>query len=177
MPKKHAPSYLHTKPSYVHPSLQSSRTPSSFTTPTPQTVNERIQRLRREQTPRATAEQRDDITEVVTKRTAPPELRRLLHMAEINAPLPKPGTRTRVPRRGARPPPGPAAPSSWLSASRYAPAHIRNLRKYKEVRARGREEFGNLALVHDGEYKVCDEDPWSQYIPASQDRGLEGLQC
>src|SRR3954468_18643878 len=121
MPKKHHPNYAHIKPSYVHPSLQGSRSTGSSSPAAPQTVNERIQQLRREQAPRATIERRDEVTEVVTHRTVPPDLRRILHMAEVNAPLPKPGTRTRLIRQGARPPPGPAAPSSWLQSSRHAP--------------------------------------------------------
>jgi hypothetical protein len=130
MPKKHTPAYTTTKPNYVHPSLQSSRATASSaptSSPSPQTVNDRIAHLRREQAPRATAEQRDDMTLLVSSRTVPPELRRILHIPEVNAPKPKAGTRT--PRmRGpgvTRPPPGPAAPVSWLYMSRHAPTKTR----------------------------------------------------
>ncbi|ORY17271.1 hypothetical protein BCR34DRAFT_475143 [Clohesyomyces aquaticus] len=133
MPKKHAPAYTQTKGSnsYVHPSLQSSRPPTSAPPEAPQTVNQRIQQLRREQAPRATSERRDEMTESVRTRTLPPQLRHLLQLPEVNAPNPKAGVRARQapglpqPRRA---PPGPAAPSSWLSLSqsRYAPAHVRN---------------------------------------------------
>ncbi|KAF2184049.1 hypothetical protein K469DRAFT_751104 [Zopfia rhizophila CBS 207.26] len=96
MPKKHAPNYIHTKPSYVHPSLQSSRSSISSTPLAPQTVTERIQQLRREQAPRATSERRDEVTEVLGSRTR------------------NPAYQTR------RSPPGPATPSSWLVDSRHA---------------------------------------------------------
>jgi hypothetical protein len=154
MPKKHTPNYTKTKPSYVHPSLQSSKPSSSSTPASPQTVNERIQQLRREQAPRTTPDRRDEVAELVTHRTIPPELRRILHMAEVNSPLPKPGIRSRAPRAGARPPPGPAAPSSWLNRSRHAPDHIRNLRKYRIGEGHGPERFCILARLHDEEYKV-----------------------
>ncbi|KAF2660600.1 hypothetical protein K491DRAFT_711507 [Lophiostoma macrostomum CBS 122681] len=155
MPKKHAPSYTHTKPSYVHPSLQSSRSASSSAPAEPQTVTQRIQQLRREQTPRASSSRRDEVTEIVSSRTLPKQVRQVLHMAEVDSPPPKPGNRTsRAPRRGgARPPPGPAAPSSWLQTSRHAPPHIRNLKKYRTGGDMGPARFCALAQVHDAEYK------------------------
>lgn len=119
----------------MHPSLQSSRGSA------PQTVNERIQKLRREQAPRATSEKRDKVNEVVTRRTVPPELRRILHMPEVDAPPPKPGSRSRAPRPGARPPPGLAAPSSWLNSSRHAPEWIRDLIGSGSGRGTGRTYF------------------------------------
>ncbi|KAF1849162.1 uncharacterized protein K460DRAFT_305044 [Cucurbitaria berberidis CBS 394.84] len=149
MPKKHTPSYAQTKPSYVHPSLQGSR-PSSSTPAEPQTVNQRIQQLRREQAPRATPEQRDEITSLVS-RTVPPELRRILHIPEVNAPKPKAGLRPRRVLGAARPPPGPAAPSSWLQTSRHAPAYMRK-RKQSSVE-HGAPRFSTLATVTDEEYK------------------------
>jgi hypothetical protein len=155
MPKKHTSSFTHTKPSYVHPSLQGSRSSTPSGPASPQTVNERIQQLRREQTPRATIEQRDAITEVATHRTIPPALRRILHMTEVDAPAPKPGSRRNVRtdlRPGARPPPGPAAPSSWLHQSRYAP---KNIRKYMQGEGYGPQGFCKLARVHDADFKVC----------------------
>lgn len=151
MPKKHTPSYAHTKPKPTY----GSASPTSSRTPLPLTVNERIQQLRREQAPKSTAQRRDEVTEVVTKRTVPPHLRRILQMAEVDSPLPKPGTRARPQRPGARPPPGPAAPSSWLTSSRHAPAHIRNLRKFRHGGGRGAVTFCPLAMLHDAEYKVC----------------------
>ena len=151
MPKKHAPSYTHTKPSYVHPSLHSSRSPPASPSG-PQTVNERLQQLRREQAPRASPERRDEITEVVTQRTVPPELRRILHLVEVDAPRPKPGSRSRMAAlRGgrSRPPPGPAAPNSWAEAAQLT-------RKSREKKCAGRPiEFGLLAKVNDTEFKVC----------------------
>jgi hypothetical protein len=149
MPKKHTPAYTTTKPSYVHPSLQSSRSTASSSTPSePQSVNQRIHQLRREQAPRPTPEQRDELTSVVS-RTVPPELRRILHIPEINAPKPKANTRTRRLMGDARPPPGPAAPTSWLQASRHAPAYMK-----KKSGAKQAARFGTLARVTDDEFKV-----------------------
>lgn len=159
MPKKHQPSYASIKPTAA-PQPPRSSSSTIPTPPTPQTVNERIQQLRREQAPRATPGRRDEVTEVVTQRTVPPELRRILHMAEVDVPKPKPGTQRTTPRTllrpgGQRPPPGPAAPTSWLQSSRHAPAHVRNLkRKYGRE---GPSRFCKLARVHDAEYKVCDD--------------------
>lgn len=154
MPKKHAPSFTHTKPSYVHPSLQSSRSSSSAGTPEPQTVNQRIQQLRREQAPRTTAERRNEITDVITQRTVPPALRKILNMTEVDAPRPKAGLRSRrAPQHGPRPPPGPAIPGSWLLSSRHAPNH---LSKPKESNIKGDgTRFCALAREHDRGYQVC----------------------
>lgn len=152
MPKKHAPSYAQTKPSYVHPSLQSSRSATPSGPSEPQTVTQRIQQLRREQAPRATPEQRDDMTAAVSNRTVPPDLRRILHIPEVNAPKPKAGMRTRRVPGGARPPPGPAAPSSWMQRSRYASAHMRRRTHAGAEYASSR--FGMLARVTDEDFKV-----------------------
>jgi hypothetical protein len=150
MPKKHTPAYTTTKPSYVHPSLQ--RSPASSSAPTEsQTVTQRIQQLRREQAPRATPEQRDELTSAVSSRTVPPELRRILHIPEVNAPKPKTNTRTRRVAGGARPPPGPAAPTSWLQTSRHAPAYMRNKKKASNEQA---ARFGTLTRVTNEEFKV-----------------------
>jgi len=152
MPKKHTPSYTTAKPSYVHPSLQSSRSsPSSSTASEPQTVNERIQQLRREQAPRATPQQRDDLTSAVSNRTVPPELRRILHIPEVNAPKPKANTRMRRPAGGARPPPGPAAPTSWLQTSPLARSRTK---KSKRGAQENRVRFGALARATDEQRKV-----------------------
>jgi hypothetical protein len=148
MPKKHTPTYTTTKPSYVHPSLQSTRSASS-TPSEPQSVNQRINQLRREQAPRATPEQRDELTSVVSSRTVPPELRRILHIPEVNAPKPKANTRPRRLMGDARPPPGPAAPTSWLQASRHAPAYMK-----KKSGAKQAARFGTLARVTNVEFKV-----------------------
>lgn len=154
MPKKHTPAYTQAKPTYVHPSLQSSRA-SSSTISEPQTVNQHIQQLRREQAPRATPEQRDELTSVVSSRTVPPDLRRILHIPEVNAPKPKPGLRSRRVIGGARPPPGPAAPTSWLLSSRYAPGYVRKMRKRQSEDERGAPRFCLLARVTDDLYRVC----------------------
>jgi hypothetical protein len=153
MPKKHTPAYTTTKPNYVHPSLQSSRATASVPTP-PQTVNQRIAQLRREQTPRPTIEQRNEISSVVSSRTVPPDLRRILHIPEVNAPKPKAGTRmrTRGPG-GTRPPPGPAAPSSWLHTSRYAPKQTLGY-GWKKPGERAASRFSHLANVTEEDFKV-----------------------
>jgi hypothetical protein len=157
MPKKRAPAYSLTKPSsQVHPSLERSATPSSSAPASPQTVNERIKQLRREQAPRVTAQRRDELTEVVTKPSVPPQLRRILQMAEVDSPRPKPGSRLRSRQvGGARPPPGPAAPTSWLQASRHASDHIRNVRRYRFGEGSGPGGFCALVRVHDEEFHVC----------------------
>ncbi|KAF2200773.1 hypothetical protein GQ43DRAFT_441249 [Delitschia confertaspora ATCC 74209] len=156
MPKKHTPKYTTTSNSYVHPSLQSSRSSSSAPPPA-QTVNERIRQLRREQAPRGVADRRDEITDLVTARNLPPALRRILNIPEVNPPREKLGTRTRVgtPIRSRRPPPGPAAPNSWLQNSRHAPRHLRQLNG-----AGGNIEgnilfdrFSSLATLNDNNYK------------------------
>ena len=153
MPKKHAPAYTTTKPNYVHPSLQSSRAASSASAE-PQTVNQRIAQLRREQAPRATIEQRNEMTSVVSNRTVPPDLRRILRIPEVNAPKPKAGIRTRTRGLGgARPPPGPAAPSSWLRTSRYAPKQTRTY-SWKKPGERAASRFCHLAKVTEEELKV-----------------------
>ncbi|RAR10680.1 lysophosphatidylcholine acyltransferase [Stemphylium lycopersici] len=151
MPKKHTPSYTTAKPSYVHPSLQSSRaSTSSSPSSEPQTVNQRINRLRLEQAPRATPQQRDELTSVLSTRTVPPELRRILHIPEVNAPKPQANTRMRRTAGGARPPPGPAVPTSWLQTSRHAPS---GMKKRKGGTERNTVIFGTLARATDEERK------------------------
>ncbi|KAF2823098.1 hypothetical protein CC86DRAFT_385244 [Ophiobolus disseminans] len=152
MPKKHAPAYTTTKPNYVHPSLQSSRSTTSSAPAESRTVNQRIAQLRREQAPRATAEQRNEINSLVSSRTVPPDLRRILHIPEINAPKPKAGSRLRTRGLGgARPPPGPAAPTSWLRTSRYAPTkgQIPLLHQAEAWKSR----FGHLATTTEKDFK------------------------
>ena len=171
MPKKHTPSYAQTKPSYVHPSLQSSRASTSSASPEPQTVNQRIQQLRREQAPRPTSEQRDELTSVVS-RTVPPELRRILHIPEVNAPKPKAGTRTRRAVGGARLPPGPAAPSSWLQKSRHAPAYMRR-GKNCMAEEQNVSSFSTLARASNDELKVW--SPTSSFRPSCRLPTLTGF--
>lgn len=163
MPKKHAPTYTQAKPTYVHPSLQSSRASSSSTPSEPQTVNQRIQQLRREQTPRATPEQRDELTSVVSSRTVPPDLRRILHIPEVNAPKPKPGLRSRRAIGGARPPPGPAAPTSWLLSSHHAPDYVRKMRMQQSGEECGAPKFCMLVRVTDDEHRVCSSPVSANY--------------
>ena len=156
MPKKHQPTYASIKPkTTAPPTLESSRNgASSSTPPPPQTVNDRIQQLRREQAPRVTAQRRDEIAEV-SHRTVPPDLRRVLHMAEFDAPKPKSGIRraTRGTAPGRRPPPGPAAPTSWLSRSRWAPEYVRKSRTY-DGHGTGVGRFCQLARAYDEEFEV-----------------------
>ena len=150
MPKKHQPNYASIKPKSTNPpTLQSSRNTSS--TPSPQTVNDRIQQLRREQAPRATAQRRDEITEVVSHRTVPPHLRRILHMAEVDAPKPKPGVRRTT--QGRRLPPGPAAPSSWLGGSRTVPENMKKSKAHQDY-GTGIGRFCKLTRAFDEEFEV-----------------------
>lgn len=118
MPKKHQPKY--TKQSYTQssPAPRASAASSSSQSSSPATVNERLNQLRREQNPKATAERRDEVTLVASQRTVPPTLRSILNLPET-API--------VPHRGLRQPavrgrqvPGPAPPASWLERSRHA---------------------------------------------------------
>jgi hypothetical protein len=154
MPKKHSPAYTATKPNYVHPSLQSSRTTTSSAPAEPQSVNDRIAQLRREQTPRATVEQRNEMSSAVSSRTVPPDLRRILHIPEVNAPKPKAGLRSRARGQGgARPPPGPAAPSSWLRTSRYAPKQTRDY-GWQKPGERAASRFCHLARVTEEDFRV-----------------------
>lgn len=155
MPKKHQPAYASIRPAHSTLSSASRATASNA----PQTsVNERIQQLRREQAPRATSQRRDEVTEVVTTRTVPPQLRRILQLAEVDAPKPKPGSRQArdygAARPGERRPPGPAAPSSWLNTSGYA---LRGGGRPAELNGRlvRREGFGRLARCYDEEFRVC----------------------
>lgn len=149
MPKKHQPTYASIKPQPTYPSH--SRNAASSSTVPPQTVNDRIQQLRREQAPKTTAQRRDEVTEVVSTRTVPPDLRRILHMAEVDAPKPKPGRRR---PHGERPPPGPLAPKSWLSRSRWAPEYVRKSMAY-DGHGNGVGRFCKLTRVHNEEFKVC----------------------
>jgi hypothetical protein len=95
MPKKHTPAYTTTKPNYVHSALRSWRATASSAPAGPWIVSDRIAQLRRERAPRATAEQRNEISSLVSSRT-PPDLRQILHIPEVNAPKPKAGTRMRT---------------------------------------------------------------------------------
>lgn len=166
MPRKHTPAYTTTKPNYVHPSLQSARATPSTTPSEPQTVNQRIAQLRREQAPRASIEQRNEIHSSVSSRTVPPHLRRILAIPEVNAPKPKAGTRMRTRGRGdARPPPGPAAPSSWLRTSRYAPVQTREY-GWKKPGERVASTFSHLARVTEEDFQVCPVDPGRQVTVA-----------
>ncbi|KAF2279580.1 uncharacterized protein EI97DRAFT_464806 [Westerdykella ornata] len=117
MPRKRRPQYAQTKPTYVHPSLQRSASPSSSTNESTNepTVNQLIHQLRREQAPGTTVQKRDEVTDIVSQRTVPPHLRRILQLPEVEPLPPKPGGRSRTPRSGPRPPPGPAPPTSWLA--------------------------------------------------------------
>ncbi|KAF2807124.1 uncharacterized protein BDZ99DRAFT_421036, partial [Mytilinidion resinicola] len=122
MPKKHNPVFAKPQGS-VHPSLE--QRPIISHPSAPKTVNERINQLRREQAPRATAERRNEIIDVPGR--------------------PQGQVRTR------RPPPGPAPPASWLSQSQYAPSEVRKLPAYLRD---GISKFGRLATTNDGERKL-----------------------
>jgi hypothetical protein len=157
MPKKHTPAYTTTKPNYVHPSLQSSRASASAGPAEPQTVNQRIARLRLEQAPRATIEERNEMTSAVSSRTVPPHLRRILHIAEVDAPKPKAGIRTRTRRipGAARPPPGPAAPTSWLQTSQHAPIEKKTPASFRRLESGAPPHFGSLASETERDFAVC----------------------
>ncbi|GME28887.1 uncharacterized protein LTHEOB_7500 [Neofusicoccum parvum] len=123
MPKKYQQNY---KPAsnYVHPSLSSSRTSASSDAapPSSQTVNDRLNQLRREQAPISAIDRRNEITESLTTRVVHPAVRQLLNLPEISGPRPRFVQRTANGRRV----PGPAAPQSWLNRSRHAPEYARD---------------------------------------------------
>ena len=157
MPKKHQPIFTKPPSTYVHPSLESSRSSPSTAPSAPRTVNDRISQLRREQAPRPSPERWNEITDVVTQRTVPPGLRHILNIPEVDPPLPKPGTRRTELSRTRRPPPGPAAPTSWLHRSRYVPPQIRELNERPAVAGESGYipvKFSSLATLNDG-FKVC----------------------
>lgn len=136
MPKKHHTNYtkqaqaLHNRP--TSPKAQDG--PGAGSSSTTTSVNQRLEQLRREQTPRATAEHRNAVSSVVSNPTLPPNVRHLLAIPETAPLKPKRG---RIFQRGERvpdgvsrrAPAGPAAPMSWLHSSRHAP---RNLRRVDE---------------------------------------------
>lgn len=159
MPKKYTPSYTKTSSSYVHPSLQSSREPSSSSPPPPRSVNERIQQLRREQAPRSNTERINEFAELVNQRTVPPALRRILNIPEVNPPRqkdPRPASIQVGAVRARRPPPGPAAPTSWSESSRHTPAFLRKLVGLKlDGGDHDAREFSFLATVDTGAGQVC----------------------
>lgn len=157
MPKKRRPHYAQTKPTYVHPSLQRTESPTSSAAESANeaTVNQLIQQLRREQARGTTLQRRDEVTDVVTRRTIPPHLRRILQLPEVEPQ----GTRSHTPRSGPRPPPGPAPPTSWLSGlhlSRHAPENLRHLNRHKmgDEQPSGRRGLSLLAKLYHDDFKV-----------------------
>lgn len=133
MPKKHQPNY---KPAsnYVHPSLSSSRTSASSNAgpSSSQSVNDRLNQLRREQAPRSTQDRWNEITETLTSRAVHPDVRQVLNLPEVGPPRPRLVARTANGRRV----PGPAAPQSWLNGSRHAPEYVREVQDQKAERWR-----------------------------------------
>jgi len=157
MPKKHQSIFTKAPSTYVHPSLESSRSSPSTAPSAPRTVNDRINHLRREQAPRPSPERWNEITDVVTQRTVPQALRHILNIPEVDPPLPKRGARRTELSRTRRPPPGPAAPTSWLHRSRYVPLQIRGLNERPAVAGQSGYipvRFSLLATLNDG-FKVC----------------------
>ncbi|EKG15043.1 hypothetical protein MPH_07726 [Macrophomina phaseolina MS6] len=149
MPKKHQPNY---KPAsnYVHPSLSSSRpSPSSHAaSSSPQSVNDRLNQLRREQAPSSAIDRRNEITETLTTHVTHPAVRHILNLPEVAAPRPRVIARSTNGRRV----PGPSAPQSWLERSRHAP-QTQNLgdlpRLWKTLRPRFTERLpASRSLVH-----------------------------
>ncbi|KAF2843332.1 hypothetical protein M501DRAFT_966661 [Patellaria atrata CBS 101060] len=117
MPKKHHQAFTKSGSSYVHPSHLAPR-PSSAASSS-ESVNERIERLRREQAPKASVQRQSELIADLTTRTVPPQLRSILNIPETAPPRPRPGIRP--PRRRV---PGPSAPPSWsmsgLESSKHA---------------------------------------------------------
>ncbi|KAK8155343.1 hypothetical protein IWX90DRAFT_46348 [Phyllosticta citrichinensis] len=116
MPKKRQ-STFNSKPSYVHPSLASSRPSSSGASQagpsTPRSVNERLNQLRREQAPKAGTQQRNELAEGLSQPALHPALRQLLNLPAVAGPRVQSPARLSNGRRV----PGPAPPRSWLEKS------------------------------------------------------------
>ncbi|CAI6303163.1 unnamed protein product [Periconia digitata] len=127
MPKKHQPAYASIRPTHSTSSGTSGTSRANPAAPQ-QSVNDRLQQLRREQAPRTTVQRRDEITE--------PGFRYARNVG-ANGP-------------GQRRPPGPAAPSSWLRASQYAPKSLRRLER--EGALTRRQGFGKLARCFNDEH-------------------------
>lgn len=75
-------------------------------------VNERLSQLRVADSIDA-AQRKRELAELVSQKSVPPELRRVLNIPDSAPPRPKVGTRVRFDRARMRTP-GPAAPKSWL---------------------------------------------------------------
>jgi hypothetical protein len=93
-------------------------------------VNERLEQLRREQAPRPSPQQFEEMSSIAISRSIPGELRQILQLPETVPPLP------RGPRRqaGTRRIPGPPPPPSWLHHSQHAPADVRkNAREWQRL--------------------------------------------
>lgn len=148
MPKKYQPNYKPAS-SYVHPSLSSSRSStSSHAAPSSssQSVNDRLNQLRREQAPRSAIDRRNEITETLTARVTHPAVRQILNLPDVAVPRPRVVARTANGRRV----PGPSAPQSWLERSRHAPEALGDIpRLWKTLRPRFTERLpASRSLVH-----------------------------
>ncbi|KAF2103766.1 hypothetical protein NA57DRAFT_31036 [Rhizodiscina lignyota] len=125
MPKKHHHDFTKLGSQYSYSSTSASSKPSDGSSTSSKTVNERLEQLRREQAPKASIEKRNEVSAVLSSPTVPPHLRHLLSIPETAPPKPKIIRGQRALGRG-RPPPGPAAPQSWLHMSRHAPRYFGN---------------------------------------------------
>ncbi|KAF1988905.1 hypothetical protein K402DRAFT_391608 [Aulographum hederae CBS 113979] len=144
MPKKHHTDLTKLKSSSSHASSSRDSPSSSSVTPS-RTVSERLEQLRREQNPRPSIEARNEIATLVSQKTVPPDLRRLLSIPETAPPPPKRG----MFRVRDRPPPGPAAPASWLMSSKHAPRNHKGKSPQRSTRKRP-EKFNRLSYMECG---------------------------
>lgn len=148
MPKKYQPSYNKSASNYVHPSLSSSREPPANNAgpSSSQSVNDRLNQLRREQAPRSAIDRRNELTESLTARPVHPAVRQILNLPEVAVPRPRLVARTTNGRRV----PGPSAPQSWLESSRHAPDPTTQApRLWKLMRPRFTERMpAQRSLVH-----------------------------
>ncbi|KAI9846408.1 MAG: hypothetical protein M1837_003999 [Sclerophora amabilis] len=128
MPKKYYNSQFSKPASSTHPSL-SNRSPGSISSSpnAPQissstSVNGILSGLRSSHSLAPGDVARRPLT-IGNTSTVHPSLKAMLQVVETPQPRPRPGMR---PNRGpVRAPAGPPPPSSWLSASNHAPAHLR----------------------------------------------------
>lgn len=114
MPKKHKLTFNQNgSVNYVHPSLSSNKSSTPSSPPSSSTVNERLQRLRREQASAESKQKQRDLALGLNQHSVPPSLGNILGVPESAPPVPTAGARQRTRFRT----PGPAPPRSWLNSN------------------------------------------------------------
>ena len=120
MPKKRAPKYDIKPKVPTHPSLSSDKPRSAshslttHATPTGNSVNDQIQKLRLSEQPSNGSRFVLETLNPNSSPSLPPSLRNILQIPDAPPPRPRPGLRV---TGGRRVPAGPAAPQSWARAN------------------------------------------------------------